>query len=105
MPLYDLYNLDTDEFFEELMSYSQLQTYLADNPHIVLPPAAPAIISGIAGVTHKNDGGFKDMMNRIARANPYSPLAEEYGEKSIKESKTRDAVRAELQRRHKRSKS
>lgn len=99
MPLYSLFDTETDEFFEELMSYSKLQEYLTENPHIVLEPTAPMIVSGIAGVTHKNDSGFKDMMSRIAAGNAYSPLAEEYGSKSIKESKTRDAVRNELKRR------
>jgi len=100
MPLYELYNADSDEFFEEIMSWDNLQTFLSENPHIVLPPAAPRIVDGIAGVTYKNDSGYNEMMQRIATANPYSPLAEEHGYKGVKESKTRDAVRKELQRRN-----
>ncbi len=59
---------------------------------------APAIISGIAGVTHKNDSGFGDMMSRIAAANPTSPLAEKYGDKGVKATKTRQAVTRQKER-------
>lgn len=102
MPIYEVLDLDTDEFSELMMSYSSLQTHLAENPNLILAPSAPKIVSGISGVTHKNDSGFKDMMGRIAAGNPYSPLAEEYGSKSVQESKKRDAVRNELKRRAKR---
>ena len=59
---------------------------------------APAIISGVAGITHKNDSGFGDMMSRIAAANPTSPLADTYGDKSVKASKTRAAVKKQKMR-------
>ena len=35
------------------------------------------------------------MMTRIASANPHSPLAQTYGDKSVKASKTREAVKKE----------
>lgn len=84
------------------MSYSQRQTYLEENPDIEPVVTAPAIVSGVAGLTHKNDSGFNDMMSRIAAANPTSPLAETYGSKGIKESKTREAVKKQKMRQAKR---
>ena len=36
---------------------------------------------------------INDMMQRIAAANPQSPLADKFGDKGIKASKTRDAVK------------
>jgi hypothetical protein len=92
MPLYSFHNTDTDEIWEDFMSISSMESYLSDNPHVIQIIEAPAIISGISGVTHKNDSGFKDMMSRIASANPTSPLASQYGDKGTKASKTRDAI-------------
>lgn len=66
---------------------------ILQNPDIIQSVSAPAIISGISGVTHKNDSGFNDMLSRVAAANPHSPLAEQHGSKGIKESKIRDAVK------------
>ena len=74
------------------MSISAREQYLQDNPDVVQAITAPAIISGVAGVTHKNDSGFGDMMSRIAQANPHSPLADKYGSKGIKETKVRNVV-------------
>lgn len=98
MPIYTYIDPDTNEPFDELWSYESHKQFLADNPDIKQILHAPAIISGIAGVTHKNDSGFNDMMGRIAAANPTSPLAEKYGSKGIKESKTRAAVKRQKER-------
>lgn len=93
MPIYEYHNSETDEVWEEFWSISSHMKFLEDNPNITQVPCAPSIISGVAGVTHKNDSGFGDMMSRIAAANPSSPLADQYGSKGIKESKTRDALK------------
>jgi len=93
MPFYDLIDSETNETHEVFMSYTKLQEYLVENPTFTQVPSAPTFISGVAGLTHKNDSGFGDMMSRIADANPTSPLADKYGDKGIKESKTRDAVK------------
>lgn len=92
MPIYEFYNKVTGDCWEEMMSISAREQYLEDNPDIGQVITAPAFISGIAGVTHKNDSGFGDMMSRIAQANPHSPLAQKHGSKGIKETKVRDIV-------------
>ena len=92
MPIYEFRDKETGETWDKFLSISAREEYLAENPHIEQVVTAPALISGIAGVTHKNDGGFKDLLNRIGNANPTSPLAQQYGDKGIKASKTRDAV-------------
>ena len=91
MPIYEFRNKNTGEEWEEFLSFSGREERLMD-PDIEQVITAPAIISGIAGVTHKNDSGFTDMMSRIAKANPTSPLADKYGDKGIKATKTREAV-------------
>lgn len=98
MPTYLFKDKETGDVWEEFMSYTQRQAYLEENPDIEPVITAPAIVSGIAGITHKNDSGFNDMMSRVAAANPTSPLADKYGSKGIKESKTRDAVKRQKRR-------
>jgi len=91
MPIYEFRDKTTGEEWEEFLSFSGREEKLKDS-NIEQVITAPAIISGIAGVTHKNDSGFNDMMSRIAKANPTSPLADKYGDKGIKATKTREAV-------------
>lgn len=93
MPIYTYHNPESGDVWEELWSYDTHKQFLADNPYIEQIIHAPNFVSGVAGITHKNDSGFTDMMSRIAAANPYSPLADRYGSKGIKESKTRNAVK------------
>lgn len=92
MPTYTFRDKTTGEEWDEFLSFSGREERLKD-PNIEQVPVAPAFISGIAGITHKNDSGFNDMMQRIAAANPQSPIADKYGDKGIKASKTRDAVK------------
>jgi len=92
MPIYEFRNKDTGEIWEEFLTMSGKDEYLVANPHAQLVIGAPAIISGIAGVTHKTDSGFNDLLNKIGNANPTSPLAQQYGDKGIKATKVREAV-------------
>jgi hypothetical protein len=92
MPLYEFRIKETDEVFEEFFTYDQKKAFLADNPDIEEIIGAPHLISGIAGITHKNDSGFNDLLNRIGNSNPHSPLAQQHGDKGIKASKIREAV-------------
>jgi len=92
MPLYTFRDTDSGYEFEEFFTFSEKDEFLKENPSIVQVIGAPNIVSGISGITHKNDSGFNDLMNRIGNANPHSPLGEKYGNKGIKEAKTRQAV-------------
>jgi hypothetical protein len=97
MPTYTFRDKATGEQWDEFLSFSGREERLEDiNIEQVL--TAPAFISGVSGVTHKNDSGFNDMMSRIASSNPTSPLAETYGDKGIKASKTREAVKRQKKR-------
>lgn len=92
MPTYTFRDKTTGDEWDEFLSFSGREERLKD-PNIEQVPCAPAFVSGVAGKTHKNDSGFNDMMSRIAAANPNSPLADKYGDKGIKASKTREAVK------------
>ena len=50
--------------------------------------------------TQKTDSGWKENLSRIAEAHPKSALAERYGKKTIKQSKT-DQVLAKHRKRGK----
>jgi hypothetical protein len=92
MPTYTFRDNTTGEEWDEFLSFAGREERLED-PNISQVPCAPALISGVSGITHKNDSGFNDMMSRIAAANPTSPIADTYGDKGVKASKTRDVVK------------
>lgn len=98
MPIYTYHDPETDETWDELWSYDTHKQFLLDNPNLIQRFHAPNVIGGISGITHKTDSGFNDMMSRIAAANPTSPLADTYGDKGTKASKTREAVKRQKAR-------
>ena len=85
MPLYTFMNKDTDEVFTEMMSISQREEYLSQNPNISQKIVTVNMISG-SGL--KNDNGWKENLSRIAEAHPTSALADQVGRKTTKERKT-----------------
>ncbi len=93
MPTYTFENKKTGETYDDMMSISEKEAFLEKNPHIrqVIQPIN--IVGGIAGMTYKTDGGWKDNLSRIAEAHPNSPLADRYGKKSSKRIKTEQAVK------------
>lgn len=91
MPIYSFKDKKTNEVFEEFMSMSEREAFLTDNKHIQqLPPTQLNIVAGHGGI--RNDAGWQENLSRMAEAHPTSELASRYGDKSVKESKTRQAV-------------
>ena len=90
MPLYEFVNTETGEKWDDYMSYDSYKAYLAENPHI--NPVYSISIIGGTGDRIKTDSGFYDVLNRIAKANPHSPLGQTHGDKGTKASKTREVV-------------
>lgn len=92
MPVYDFRNNETGEEWEETISYDDMKKLTSDGKISIVYKKVNF------GHSVGSDGGgkvpdhFKEVMSKIAEANPNSPLAEKYGSKSIKEVKTRDAV-------------
>ena len=92
MPIYSFRNKDTDEEFEEMMSISAADQYLEDNPHIErFISRAPGLVQATGDRT-KTDNGFKEVLSKIADANPNSNLASDYGKKDKKSVEVRNAV-------------
>ena len=82
MPLYEFVNTETGEKWDDYMSYESYKAYLAENPHI--NPVYSISIIGGTGDRIKTDSGFNDVLNRIAKANPHSPLGQTHGDKGTK---------------------
>jgi len=92
MPIYSFENIKTGKEFTEHLTMSELDSYLLKNKNIRQIFTSLNIVGGVSGLTHKQDGGWKDNLQRIAEAHPGSPLADRYKKKSIKEIKTKEAI-------------
>ena len=66
MPTYKFLNNDTGEEFEEFMSISALDSYLAENTNLTqLVNGAPMISSGRGN--GKPDQGFRDLLRNMKK--------------------------------------
>lgn len=97
MPIYEYVDEQTGETWEEFWSYETHKSFLENHSHIS-QRLSINLVGGV-GDRVKTDAGFNDMLGRIARANPTSPLAERYGDKGIRASKSRAAVKKQ-QKKH-----
>lgn len=92
MPSYTFKDKKTGKEFDDYMSISEMEEFLKKNKHISQVIKSINIVSGVQGVSYKNDQGWKDNLSRIAEAHPKSPLAERYGKKTIKQSQTENIL-------------
>tara|TARA_B100000768_G_C11245965_1_gene361787 strand:+ start:214 stop:519 length:306 start_codon:yes stop_codon:yes gene_type:complete len=96
MPLYDFLNNETGEVEEHNMSYTKLDQFKADNPHLKQQILEAPMTVGGHGDRVKVDGGFSDVLQKIASTNIDSPMGERYHRKDTKEVKTREIVKKHL---------
>lgn len=91
MPTYEFVNTKTKKIEEHVMSINAYDQFKADNPHLERYYSdAPALsYSGTGDFSgKKTDGGWKEMMHKIAEQNPRSPLADKVLRKDTKRVKT-----------------
>tara|TARA_S200002703_G_C3703666_1_gene216131 strand:+ start:168 stop:476 length:309 start_codon:yes stop_codon:yes gene_type:complete len=91
MPLYDFLNNETGEIEEHTMSYTKLDQFKLDNPHlkqVIL--GTPSIVGGY-GDRVKTDDGFKEVLSKVADANKGSNL-DQYRKRTAKEVKTKQII-------------
>ena len=93
MPVYTFLDNETGEEFDLLMKIAERETYLEKNPSIQQVITAPNINKGGVGDRTKPDGGFKEVLSRVADNSPYSPLADDYGKKDAKSVAIRNSVK------------
>jgi len=98
MPMYTFENKRSGKQHTEMMSIAEMEEYLAKNKNIKQVITSINIVGGIQGITHKTDSGWKENMSRIAEAHPTSPLARQYGKKSIKQVKTEQVLKKHAKR-------
>ena len=98
MPTYEFINKETGEHFEKFMGISAKEEYLKENPHIhQTMTVAPATVSGISGSgQNKVPTGFGEVLSKVAEKHPTSVVAERYGRKGIKQSKTEQIVKKHI---------
>ena len=84
-----------------MMTISEKEKYLAKNKHISQVIVPINIVAGVSGLSYRQDGGWKDNLSRIAEAHPKSALADRYGKKTIKQSKTEAVLTKHRKRRGK----
>ena len=92
MPVYTFEDTKTGKEFTDYMTISEMEEYLSVNKHIRQVIMPINIVSGVSGITHKNDQGWKETLSKIAEANPHTPLGREHGKKDVKSIKTKQAV-------------
>ena len=97
MPVYSFRNNETGEEYDRIMSWDAKVEYLEENPHIdSIITGAPGLVAGTGDRT-KPPSGFKEVLSRIADANPNSALANDYGKKDYKSVKIRETVQKQTQ--------
>ena len=93
MPLYTFENKRTGKTFTEMMTISEMESYLKKNKHIKQNITSVNIVAGVSGMSYKSDQGWKETLSKVAEAHPQSALANEVGKKSIKQIKTEQVVK------------
>ena len=93
MPLYTFENKRTGKTFTDMMSISEMESYLKKNKHVKQQITSVNIVAGVSGMSYKNDQGWKETLSKVAEAHPQSALANEVGKKSIKQIKTEQVVK------------
>jgi hypothetical protein len=68
MPFYTFFNEQTNETFEDMMSISEKEIYLQNNPHIKQEYiSAPANLDSVRLGIKKPDAGFRDLLKNIKK--------------------------------------
>ena len=93
MPLYTFENKRTGKTFTEMMTISEMESYLKKNKHIKQNITSVNIVAGVSGMSYRSDQGWKETLSKVAEAHPQSALASEIGKKSIKQIKTEQVVK------------
>ena len=92
MPIYTFFNNKTKKEFDEMMTISEMESYVKKNKHIKQVIKGINIVASVGSRTGKTDSGWKDTLSKIAEAHPQSDLAKQHTKKTIKQIKTEQAV-------------
>ena len=93
MPTYEFMNTITGDVFEEIMSISDMEQYVKDNPNIKRHYSTVPGLVRSSGTTNVDNHGFKEVLQKVGEAHPFGSVANEHVRLSTKEAKTRDIVK------------
>ena len=93
MPLYTFENKRTGKTFTEMMSISEMESYLKKNKHIKQNISSVNIVAGVSGMSYRSDKGWNETLSKIAEKHPQSKLAQDMGTKSTKQIKTEQVMK------------
>ena len=69
MPTYIIRDTKTEDLYEEFCSWDELEKFLKDNPRYKQMPT-PINIVGSVGDRIKQDGGMKEVLQKVAENHP-----------------------------------
>ena len=94
MPTYTFYNNHSGIEWDDMMSNSEREKFLEENPNVTQVPGMFSFVGDhIMGVGPKQDNGMTENLQRIAAAHPGTPLADRYGGEPTKQQKTRAVLK------------
>lgn len=67
MPTYKFYDTKTGRHFEEFMSFTEVETFVKENPHIEWLPSLTAIGDPVRLGRIKPDNEFRDRLREIKK--------------------------------------
>jgi hypothetical protein len=74
MPTYTFRNEETEEEFTTIMSLSEREEFLTNNPHIKQCLATPAFADPVRMGLRKIDRGFNDVLQKTKSAHLHSTI-------------------------------
>ena len=66
MPLYTFENKRTGKTFTEMMTISEMESYLKKNKHIKQNITSINIVAGVSGMSYKSDQGWKETLSKVS---------------------------------------
>jgi hypothetical protein len=74
MPTYKFKDKNTGEVFERTMKIAELDQFRDDNPHLETIISAPMICDPVRVGVRRQDGGFKEVLQKVHERTPGSKL-------------------------------
>jgi hypothetical protein len=75
MPTYSFRNNDTDEEFDLMMSNSERELYLKDNPNTIqIFKRFPGIVDSVRVGVRRPDDNFRDVLKKAKNAHKYNTI-------------------------------
>lgn len=65
MPSYTLKDTKTQETWDTICTWDELQNILDAMPDVIQVPSTPKIVSGVGSTLSKTDDGWKEVLNKV----------------------------------------